>query len=135
MQLHELKNTNFNISLLTMLIILCIISFFFWLFILTPNETYITGQEKQLKFIKDTIEKYHKTYSKYPKKLDDLKNDYFQEIPLDPLTNAADWEVCDKNNLNVWYRTTKFNYTGAPTIWKPSNESEIIDIRPRNITH
>ena len=87
-----------------------------------------------LKDIKKAIDQYFEENGRYPKNLIDLtqtRNPYFSEVPNDPLTGAADWEVAEKNIKNKWYRTSYKIYPNAPPQWNPGIESSIYNVRSR----
>ena len=88
-----------------------------------------------MKKIKTAIDQYYATNGRYPKNLIDLtqtRNPYFSEVPNDPLTGAADWEVAEKDNKNIWYRTSDKIYLNAPPKWNPGSESSVYHVRPRS---
>lgn len=98
------------------------------------NASKYETQKANLKEIKKAIDQYYADRGRYPKRLKDLTettHPYFSEIPIDPVTGAADWEVAEKENKNKWYRTTPINYPGAPPLWDPQPESSIYYVRPR----
>jgi len=98
------------------------------------NLSKFETQKSNLKEIKKAIDQYYGDRGRYPKRLKDLTettHPYFSEIPIDPVTGAADWEVSEKGNRNAWYRTSTINYPGAPAIWSPTSESSVYNIRPR----
>ncbi len=95
-------------------------------------------QEANLKEIRQAIDKYYGDRGRYPKTLKDLTtttHPYFSEIPVDPFSHAADWEVAEKPNKSQWYRTTSINYPGAPPQWNPQAESSVYHVRPRPVTN
>jgi hypothetical protein len=51
-------------------------------------------------------------------------------IPENPIMGLTDWEVCDYNNKNIWYRTITEVYEPPLPLWTPEAESGIYDIRP-----
>lgn len=95
----------------------------------------LTPQKTNLKIIKVSIDQYYADRGRYPKYLIDLthnKHPYLKEIPIDPLTGMADWEVAELSGpQKTWYRTSEENYPNAPVKWNPSPESSIFDIRPK----
>jgi|GEM_PF-2508455 len=94
----------------------------------------LVTQKSNLTEIKRAIDKYYGDRGRYPKRLKDLTettHPYFSEIPRDPFTGSADWEVNEKNNRNVWYATSSINYPDAPALWNPGPESSIFEVRPR----
>jgi hypothetical protein len=85
------------------------------------------------KEIKKAIDSYKADHNVYPKQLRSLvtvTHPYFSEIPQNPLTNHVDWEVCDYNNKNFWYRTITEVYEPQIPLWNPRAESGIYDVRP-----
>ena len=95
-------------------------------------------QKSNVKEIKKAIDDYFKDRGRYPKRLKDLTDTthpYFSEIPVDPVSGAADWEVAEKHNKNLWYRTSTTNYPGAPALWNPEPESSVYYVRPRPVSN
>lgn len=93
-------------------------------------------QKNNLKEIREAVDKYFADKGRFPKKLNDIVDcspPYLHELPIDPYTGSADWEVSDVGAKRVWYRTTAMNYPGAPPLWKPAAESAVYDIRPRRL--
>jgi len=91
------------------------------------------GPKANLKEIHKAIDQYYYENKKYPKNLKDLAiggRIYFSEVPIDPITGYADWEVSEKG-YKVWYRTSDITYKNAPQKWNPSSESSIYKIRSR----
>jgi len=132
---HKFYNINcsgFTIAeLLVALFILAIISS---MVEYGPAPPRTTPQEENIKMIKKSIDQYYADRGRYPKNLIDLTqtaHPYFSEIPIDPLTGTADWEVSEYKNKKIWYRTTDDNYPNAPAKWTPGPESYVFDIRPR----
>lgn len=94
----------------------------------------IETQKNNLKEIKKSLDQYYADRGRYPQKLTDLTqttHPYFSEVPIDPVTGSADWEVREKDNKTKWYKTSKINYPNAPAAWSPSLESGIFDVRAR----
>jgi len=91
-------------------------------------------QQSNLKEIQSAIDKYYGDRGRYPKNLSDLidvTHSYFREIPVDPFTGTADWELMDKKSKK-WFRTAAFSYKNAPALWDASSkECELYDVRPR----
>jgi len=91
-------------------------------------------QKEVLKKIKIAIDQYYVKNGSHPKNLSDLtqtKPPYFSEVPVDPLTGEADWEVAEFKNKNTWYRTSDKIYPNAPPKWNPGPESGVYFVRPR----
>lgn len=123
------------VELLVAMVLLTIIIGF-----LIPEVTYGPStprdepQKKDLKKIKTAIDQYYADNGRYPKNLIDLTQTnppYFSEVPVDPLTGSADWEVAEKDNKNIWYRTSDKIYPNAPPKWNPGSESSVYHVRPR----
>jgi len=139
-----LIKTNFNfyhaftiikllISITILYIVLCFI---------IPEIKYVPHPKfvrlDNIKIIMKAIDQYYGKFGKYPKYLDYLTKThppYLTEIPIDPITGYADWEVAEKNNKNTWYRTTNETYPYAPPQWLPAPESSIYFVKPRYITN
>ena len=52
------------------------------------------GLQSALKYIREAIKDYTKDHGKPPHQLDDLvTSGYFNSIPVDPMTNKADWSI------------------------------------------
>jgi len=100
------------------------------------NSSKYETQKSNLKEIKKAIDQYYADRGRYPKELKNLTettHPYFAEIPIDPVSGAADWEVAEKGK-SVWYRTTNINYPGAPSKWPPPTVTDvpmIYNVRPR----
>ena len=102
------------------------------------NLSKFETQKSNLKEIKKAIDQYYADRGRYPKRLKDLTettHPYFSEIPVDPVSGAADWEIAEKDNKSKWYRTSTINYPGAPALWAPEAESCVYHVRPRPITN
>lgn len=100
------------------------------------NASKYETQKSNLKEIKKAIDQYYADRGRYPKNLADLTqttHPYFAEIPIDPVSGAADWEISEKASKSVWYRTSTITYPGAPAKWNPAAESMIYNVRPRPI--
>ena len=98
----------------------------------------VRTQEANLKEIRQAIDKYYGDRGRYPKTLKDLTtttHPYFSEIPSDPFSQTADWEVAEKSNKSRWYRTASINYSGAPSQWNPEAESSVYHVRPRPVSN
>lgn len=94
-----------------------------------------TPQKANLKNIKKAIDQYYADNGHYPKNLIELtqtNHPYFSEVPIDPMTGYADWEVAEKDKKTTWYRTSDKTYPNAPPQWLPTPESSIYHVRPRN---
>lgn len=103
-----------------------------------PAPPRTTPQKENIKEIKKSLDQYYADRGRYPKNLIDLTkttHPYFSEIPIDPVTGYADWEVREKNDRKTWYRTSNDNYPNAPNKWDPQPESSIFDIRPRQLNN
>ena len=47
-----------------------------------------------LKEMREAIDAYHADKGKWPSSLEDLVTEkYIREVPIDPITNAADWQT------------------------------------------
>ncbi len=102
------------------------------------NLSKFETQKTNLKEIRKAIDQYYGDRGRYPKTLKDLTtttHPYFSEIPVDPVSGAADWEVAEKSNKSKWYRTTSINYPGAPPQWAPEAESSVYHVRPRPVNN
>jgi type II secretory pathway pseudopilin PulG len=49
--------------------------------------------ETALKYVREAIKDYNRDHGKPPDQLEDLVPDYFNHIPIDPITNKADWTI------------------------------------------
>jgi type II secretory pathway pseudopilin PulG len=121
--------------LVAMVLLIIILSF------LIPEVTYgpapprVDPQKEAIRKINEAIDQYYVENGRYPKNLIDLiqtGHPYFSEVPNDPLTGAADWEVAEKDNKNIWYRTSDKTYLNAPPQWNPGIESYVYHIKPRS---
>lgn len=98
-------------------------------------------QKSGLKEIKKAIDQFFYEYGRYPRSINVLiidKGKYINEIPIDPFTGAADWEVRENEPPDKWYinENVKFNYPGSPSEkWIPNTLSGIFDVRPRQVQH
>jgi len=100
------------------------------------NSSKYETQKSNLKEIKKAIDQYYADRGRYPKDLKNLTettHPYFADIPIDPVSGAADWEISEKANRNAWYRTSNINYPGAPPKWNPAAESTLYNVRPRPV--
>jgi len=91
-------------------------------------------QKEVLKKIKIAIDQYYVKNGRRPKNLIDLtqtKPPYLSELPVDPLTGTADWEVAELKDKSAWYRTSDKTYPNAPPKWNPGPESSVYHVRPR----
>jgi len=101
------------------------------------NQSKLETQKNNLKEIKKALDQYYADRGRYPmtlKSLTETTHPYFSEVPIDPVTGSADWEVREKEPKTVWYKTSKMNYPGAPAkTWgsPPPAESSIFDLRAR----
>lgn len=51
---------------------------------------------------------------------------------IDPLTGKANWELCDRDNPNTWYKTSPESYPGNLSLWIPmEHPSGIYKVRPQ----
>jgi len=106
-----------------------------------PGPPPIKGnvQKDHLKYIKKAIDQFYSEKGRYPKNLNELTDTthpYFSEIPTDPFTGIADWELREKEPQDKWYANpiSESGYPGSPpTKWTPNTLSGIFDIRPRPV--
>ena len=96
-------------------------------------------QKDNQKEIKKAIDNFYSEKGRYPKNLNELTDTthpYFSEIPTDPFTGIADWELREKEPQDKWYANpiSESGYPGSPpTKWTPNKLSGIFDIRPRPV--
>lgn len=135
----ETKYTKINIGGFTMfefiimLVILIIIILFIPKTTMFQNNS-VSSQQANLIEIQKAIDHYYVNRGRYPKNLTDLlqtTHPYFIDIPIDPFTGRADWEVAEKTDITKWYRTSNEAYPNAPIKWSPTSYSSIFIIRPR----
>lgn len=93
----------------TVIIIFCLIIIIFIAVLAIPDTPIRPTPpiKSILREIKTAINMYHAekgTYVKHLKELCKTKHPYFSEVPENPITSLIDWEVCDYNNKNIWYR-------------------------------
>ncbi len=91
-------------------------------------------QKTNLKEIRKAIDDYFKDRGRYPKKLQDLTtttHPYFSEIPIDPVSGAADWQVAEKDDRSKWYYTSVNDKDSGLPRWDPGPESSVYHIRAR----
>ena len=139
-----IKTNSINFHAFTIVELLVAITIFYIILCFIVPEIkngpcyHTTPQKENLKNIKKAIDQYYADNGRYPKYLIDLtktKPPYFFEVPVDPLTGTADWEVAEKDKKTTWYRTSDITYPNAPPQWLPTRESSIYHVRPRNINN
>jgi general secretion pathway protein G len=60
----------------------------------TLDNGKVSVQRQNIAVLRDAIDKYYGDLGKYPDKLDDLVDKkYLRAVPVDPLTEKADWEI------------------------------------------
>jgi len=69
-------------------------------------------------------------YNKIITRIEEMVN--YNVYIKDPLTQKSDWEVCDRANPNIWYRTAKTPYENNLPLWIPEQHpSGIYNVRPQ----
>jgi general secretion pathway protein G len=115
------------------------------------NEAKQETRENNRKEIRKAIDRFYGDRGRYPRSLDELTNvthPYFQDLPKDPYTEDAKWEIKHSNRSDSkdggWYRTSERTDSGLalwPTlhtenaqgqVFNPALENQgICDVRPR----
>lgn len=104
-----------------------------------PPPNHYNIQKDNQREIKKAIEHFYSQNGRYPTSLNEFTNvshPYFSEIPIDPFTGKADWELREKEPQDKWYANpiSESGYPGSPAIkWIPNKLSGIFDIRPRQV--
>lgn len=85
-------------TLIEMLVVMTLIALLLTLAVPRYFNTLDSGrtrvQQQNMATLRDAIDKYSADQGRYPDELQDLVNKkYLRQIPLDPVTEAADWVV------------------------------------------
>ncbi len=92
------------------------------------NEAKMETQKANVRTLQKKLDEYYRDHGHYPEDLMDLVNaphPYFRELPKDPFTNRANWEVCDWKVTNVWLTVDKWRANAGYR-----KGSYIFDVRP-----
>lgn len=77
-------------------------------------------QQQNLATLRDAIDKFNADLGRYPESLDELVvKRYLRHIPLDPVTEAADWEVIAPADPETG---AVYDVQPAPVVTKPAEE-------------
>src|SRR6266567_3553435 len=99
------RNSNRGFTLLELIIVISIMAIL--VSIAVPNFSISIRQSREavlrqnLFTLRKVLSEYELDKKKSPQSLDDLKPQYFREIPVDPMTRHADWaqEQCDEDEI------------------------------------
>lgn len=85
-------------TLIEMLVVMTLIALLLTLAVPRYFSTLDTGrarvQLQNIATLRDAIDKFHADQGRYPQALDELvEKNYLRQIPKDPITEAADWDV------------------------------------------
>jgi general secretion pathway protein G len=106
-----MKSKGFTV--LEIVIALAIAALFTFIAIPYAHNTYINQQKEQvlktLNLMRDAIKLYAKDHNgKYPRRLVRLvEEDYLRTIPLNPITDQADWQIARRTYENYAYEPGK----------------------------
>lgn len=92
------RDTNQGFTLIELSIVLALIAMLLTIavprYFHTLDNGKVSVQRQNIATVRDAIDKFYGDLGKYPEALEDLvAKKYLRAIPVDPLTEKADWEV------------------------------------------
>src|SRR5437667_12523093 len=105
MKVRSKKNSNEGFTLLELIIVMSIMAILVSIAVPNFSAAIRQGREAVLRenlfTLRKVISEYEVDKQKHPQSLDDLKPQYFRDIPVDPITRHADWttEQCPEDEI------------------------------------
>ncbi|PYV59561.1 MAG: general secretion pathway protein GspG [Acidobacteria bacterium] len=105
MKVRSKKNRNEGFTLLELIIVMSIMAILVSIAVPNFSAAIRQGREAVLRenlfTLRKVISEYEVDKQKHPQSLDDLKPQYFRDVPIDPMTRHADWtqDQCEQDEI------------------------------------
>ena len=105
MKVRSKKNCNQGFTLLELIIVMSIMAILVSIAVPNFSAAIRQGREAVLRenlfTLRKVISEYEVDKQKHPQSLDDLKPQYFRDVPIDPMTRHADWtqDQCEQDEI------------------------------------
>jgi len=105
MKVRSKKNRNEGFTLLELIIVMSIMAILVSIAVPNFSAAIRQGREAVLRenlfTLRKVISEYEVDKQKHPQSLEDLKPQYFRDVPIDPMTRHTDWtqDQCEQDEI------------------------------------